>query len=140
MVRVYVDVVCDLFHAGHVNFFKQARFLGDVLIVGVNTDDLIDSYKRRPVLSLAERYAVVASCRYVDEVIPGAESPVTESFIRENNIDLVVHGDDMATAELEYWYRVPMRLGILRTVPYYPELSTSMIIERIRARIENDDI
>ena len=140
MIRVYVDVVCDLFHAGHVHFLEQARSLGDVLIVGVNTDELVESYKRRPVLSLEERCAVVASCRFVDEVIRGAPSPITESFIRDNAIDLVVHGDDMSPSELEYWYAEPMRLGILKTVPYYRELSTSMIDNRIRQRVERDEL
>lgn len=138
--RVYVDVVCDLFHVGHVRFLERARALGDTLIVGVNTDDLVITYKRRPVLTLAERCEVVAACRFVDEVIPGAASPVTESFIAEHEIDWVVHGDDMDTSALEYWYSDPIRLGILRTVPYYPKLSTSMIIDRIRRRVHDDDI
>ena len=140
MTRVYVDVVCDLFHVGHVRFLQRARSLGDTLIAGVCADDLVTTYKRRPVLSLAERCEVVAACRFVDEVIPGAPSPVTESFVLEHAIDYVVHGDDMKTAELEYWYGDPIRLGILRTVPYYADLSTSMIIERIRHRIHHDDI
>ncbi|MEZ4732261.1 MAG: adenylyltransferase/cytidyltransferase family protein [Caldilineaceae bacterium] len=72
MIRIYTDVVGDLFHWGHVNLFKQLRTLGDYLIVGVNTDELVESYKRRPILTLAERVAMVSACRYVDEVIAGA--------------------------------------------------------------------
>ena len=48
MKRVYVDMVGDLFHIGHINMFKQARELGDYLIVGVHSDKAVESYKRTP--------------------------------------------------------------------------------------------
>lgn len=68
-VRVYVDIVGDLFHAGHVEFFKKAKALGDYLIVGVLADEVVQGYKREPVLTLEERVKVIESCKYVDEVI-----------------------------------------------------------------------
>ena len=72
MIRVYTDVVGDLFHWGHVEFFRLARDLGDVLVVGVHDDDTVAVYKRRPILTLDERIRVVAGCRWVDEVVPAA--------------------------------------------------------------------
>jgi cytidyltransferase-like protein len=120
---------------GHIRFLRQARALGNRLIVGVMSDELVETYKRRPILTLDERAEVVAACRYVDEVIPAAPAPVTESFLREHRIDLVVHGDDFDPATVEYWYGVPLRLGMFRTVSYTSGISTSVILERMREQI-----
>ena len=73
--RVYVDIVGDLFHAGHVAFFQKARQFGDTLIVGVLADDVVEGYKRAPILTLEESVAVIKACRYVDEVIVAPPHP-----------------------------------------------------------------
>ena len=57
MTRVYVDIVGDLFHSGHVESLKKARALGDYLLVGVCADDVVGHNKRRPVLLMEERAA-----------------------------------------------------------------------------------
>ena len=49
---MYVDMVADLFHYGHVNFLRQARECGDYLLVGVHADETVMTYKRRPILSM----------------------------------------------------------------------------------------
>ncbi|MEZ4710309.1 MAG: adenylyltransferase/cytidyltransferase family protein [Caldilineaceae bacterium] len=134
MTRIYTDVVGDLFHWGHVNLLKQLRTLGDHLIVGVNTDELVESYKRRPILTLDERVAMVSACRYVDEVIAGAPAPISVEFIREHKIDIVARGDDFSSESAHYWYDAPLQLGIFRTVPYTAGISTSAIIQRILDR------
>lgn len=131
MTRIYTDVVGDLFHWGHVNLFRQIRTLGDYLIVGVNTDELVESYKRRPILTLAERVEMVSACRYVDEVIAGAPAPINADFIAEHKIDLVVRGDDLSPESMHYWYGAPIMRGIFKTVPYTSGISTSAIIQRI---------
>ena len=92
-MRVYADMVADLFHRGHVEFLRQARALGDHLIVGVIGDDQLAEWKRHPILNLEERVAVVAACRYVDEVIPNAPWIMNSDFIAQQHIELVVHGD-----------------------------------------------
>lgn len=56
-VRVYVDMVGDLFHAAHVALLREARSHGDRLVVGVLSDETAASYKRRPIMTLAERVA-----------------------------------------------------------------------------------
>jgi cytidyltransferase-like protein len=48
---VYTDMCADLFHAGHVNFLRQARALGDRLVVGIHSDETIASYKGTPVMN-----------------------------------------------------------------------------------------
>ncbi len=134
MIRVYVDMEADLFHYGHVEFLKKARALGDCLLVGVIADDVLVSYKRRPILTMNERVASVAGCRYADEVLPNAPFIVDRDWIRKHDIHLVVHGDDFSPDEMEHYYRVPMDMGMFRTVPYTHDISTSEIIRRITGR------
>ena len=132
MTRVYVDMVADLFHYGHVEFLRKARSLGDYLLAGVCRDDTLVAYKRRPILTMRERAASVAGCRYVDEVLPDAPFRVTRDWIELHAIDLVVHGDDFSDEQLDYFYSVPINMGIFRTVPYTRGISTGEIIRRCR--------
>jgi len=138
MTRVYVDMVADLFHHGHVRFLERARQFGDVLVVGIHSDDTVAGYKRRPVMTMEERVGVVSCCRYVDEVIPDAPLSVTRDWLDRHRIDLVVHGDDLSDESLREMYDVPRQLGILRLVPYTESVSTSDVIERIRNRINEN--
>lgn len=135
-IRVYVDVVADLMHPGHVAFFKNAKEFGNYLIVGVHSDEDVDSYKRVPILNLEERVALVSSCRYVDEVYVGAPLRITEEFVKKMNIDVVVHGDDFNPDTRLEWYGVPIQLGIFKTVPYTKGVSTTEIIQRIKDRFK----
>jgi cytidyltransferase-like protein len=133
-VRVYADIVGDLFHSGHVEFFRQAKAFGDVLIIGVLADDTVESYKRIPILMLEERVAVISACRYVDEVIVAPPLRVSEEWIAEHQIDFVVHGDDFNQATILDQYEAAFHLGIFRTVPYTKGISSTEIIRRIVAR------
>jgi len=138
---VYADITGDLFHAGHVAFLKKAKALGDHLIVGIITDEHVETYKRRPVLSVKDRAAVVRGCKYVDEVIEGVSPICTKEWIAKKGIDVVVHGDDFNPKDpltLEQ-YGAAMEAGIFQTVPYTPGISTSDIINRIVKRSKEGD-
>jgi cytidyltransferase-like protein len=132
--RVYVDIVGDLFHAGHVAFFQQAKAFGDYLIVGVLADDVVEGYKRVPVLSLEERVKVISACKYVDEVIVAPPLRLTEELIDAWKIDYVVHGDDFNPDLVQDQYGVALKRGIFRTVPYTNGISSTNIIHRIVER------
>ena len=132
MIRVYADMAADLFHYGHMRFLKKARTLGDYLLVGICADDVLVSYKREPILTMEERVASVAGCRYVDEVLPDAPLMVDRAWIEKYNIDLVVHGDDYSQEQQEYYYKVPIEMGIFRTVAYTQGISTTEIIRRCK--------
>lgn len=131
---VYVDVTCDMMHMGHVNFLRQARSFGDYLIVGVLPDEEVMTYKRRPVLNLKERAAMLRACKYVDEVLEGVPIRRTKEWLMENNIAYVVHGDDFDPETCNDQYAAPIELGIFRLVPYTPGISTTEIISRIVER------
>jgi cytidyltransferase-like protein len=138
MIRVYVDMVADLFHPGHVQFLSKARAFGDALVVGIHSDDTVASYKRRPLMTMVERMAVVAGCRYVDEVVADAPLVLDAAWVKTHRIDLVVHGDDFDEDMAAKLYGVPMEMGIFRTVPYTPGVSTSDLLSRLRLRIDED--
>lgn len=130
-VRVYVDVVGDLFHFGHVEIIRKAKNYGDILIVGVHSDEAVETYKRRPVMTLEERVRSVQACPYVDVVLPHAPLKVSHEWIEKHQIDVVIHGDDISEEVMNEWYEVPIELGILQLVPYTAEISTTQIIERV---------
>lgn len=134
MTRVYADVVADLFHHGHVEFLRQARELGDHLIVGVHSDATVEGYKRRPIMTMDERIRLVEACRHVDEVVADAPLIIDDAYIRRHRIDLVVHGDDFDEQTMTAFYGLSERLGILRVVSHTPGISTSEIIRRVRER------
>ncbi len=126
-------MVADLFHYGHVNFLRTAREHGDYLLVGIHSDEVVRNYKRAPILSMDERVACVAGCRYVDEVVPDAPLTVTREWIEQHEIDLVVHGNDFTEELCKIYYEAPIEMGIFRIVSYTPGISTSDIITRCKA-------
>ncbi|KAK1355512.1 Ethanolamine-phosphate cytidylyltransferase [Heracleum sosnowskyi] len=97
-IRVYMDGCFDMMHYGHCNALRQARALGDQLVVGVVSDDEITANKGPPVTPLNERMIMVSAVKWVDEVIPDAPYAITEDFMKklfdEYNIDYIIHGDD----------------------------------------------
>ena len=125
-------MVADLFHFGHMNFLRVAREHGDYLLVGIHSDEVAEDYKRKPILSMDERVASVAGCRYVDEVIPDAPLSVDREWIEQHEIDLVIHGDDFNQELYELCYKTPIEMGIFRTVKYTPGISTTEIITRCK--------
>jgi glycerol-3-phosphate cytidylyltransferase len=132
IMRVYADMTADLFHSGHIEFLKQARALGDYLIVGIMSDEDVTKWKRPPILNIDERVAVVAACRYVDEAIPNAPWITDADWIAKNNIDIVVHGDDYSEDQLDFSHKAAIDLGIFRPIPYTPGISSTDIILRCK--------
>jgi len=126
-------MVADLFHYGHVNFLRKASSHGDFLLVGVHADEVVMTYKRRPILSMEERVASVEGCRYADEVIPNAPLEIDRNFIEKHNIDLVMHGDDFSNDLEKLCYKIPMEMGIYQTVGYTEGISTTDLIDRVKA-------
>jgi ethanolamine-phosphate cytidylyltransferase len=124
-------MVGDLFHAGHVSLLREARTHGDWLVVGVLSDETAASYKRRPIMSLAERVAVIESCRYVDEVVEDAPLQVTEDFLAEHDIATVVHGDDLSPRDADFVYGPAAAAGNLRYVRRTAGISTTQLIQRV---------
>jgi glycerol-3-phosphate cytidylyltransferase len=129
-VRVITFGTFDLFHLGHVNIFRRAKALGDWLTVGVSSDELNERKKgRRPVFSLAERMAIVADSRFVDEVFVERALELKGGYIRAYHADILVMGDDWQGKFDEFG-------SICRVVylPRTPEISSTQIISSVRSR------
>ena len=138
-VIVYVDMVGDMFHEGHIELFKKARAFGNYLLVGVLSDESVEEYKRSPILTMKERIKVVEACKYVDEVVANPPLRPTVEWLQDHNIQYVVHGDDFSQDLLEDQYGASIKLGILRIVPYTPNISTTNVIQRIIERYKDGE-
>jgi glycerol-3-phosphate cytidylyltransferase len=86
----------DLMHAGHIVMLQESKQLCDYLIVGLLTDPTLDrpDTKNKPIQSIFERYVQVASCQYVDEVIPFESEKDLEDMIRTINPDIRICGEE----------------------------------------------
>jgi choline-phosphate cytidylyltransferase/glycerol-3-phosphate cytidylyltransferase len=92
---VYTSGTFDMFHSNHLKMIKYARGLGETLIVGVSSDELVCSYKKAPIIPFEERLAIVGALKYPDVVIP--QRSLDHSILVKNlNIDAFVVGDDWA--------------------------------------------
>jgi len=134
---VYTDMCADLFHAGHVNFLRQARALGDRLVVGIHGDATIASYKDAPVQTMEERVAVVAACRYVDQVVPDAPLVVSPRYLDALGVHVVCHADEIDAAARDRMYGEILSTHGLELVPYTPGISTRGLRERVLAAARN---
>lgn len=87
-----------MMHFGHANLLRQARELGDYLVVGVHSDADIMKNKGIPVMNEQERYAAVRACKWVDEVAEGAPYVTELKWLDKYGCQYCVHGDDLVTA------------------------------------------
>ncbi|CAB9516315.1 Ethanolamine-phosphate cytidylyltransferase [Seminavis robusta] len=132
---IYMDGVFDMFHIGHLQAIQQCAAWGDRVILGLVSDEDAKGYKRPPIIPQEERLAIVSAIRYVDQVICPNPFIVTQEFMDEHQIDLVVHGfADPADEERQReFFEVPRRLGKFRTIRYHQGLSTTDIIARMQS-------
>ena len=90
----YTTGVFDMFHIGHLNILKRAKEQCDYLIVGVTTDELCFSRKKKkPIICEAERMAIVTELRCVDRVVLQENMNKLEA-VKKYNVDVVFVGSD----------------------------------------------
>lgn len=94
-IKIWVDGCFDMMHYGHANVLRQAKALGDYLVVGVHSDAEITANKGIPVTKEEERYAAVRACKWVDEVVPGAPFTTSLEVMDKYDCQYCVHGDDI---------------------------------------------
>lgn len=96
----YTSGVYDLFHIGHLNLLKRAKEQCDYLIVSVSTDELAQEYKKRkPIISLEDRIAIVEAIKYVDKVVPQINRNKLEAY-HKYKFDKIFVGSDWKGSEL----------------------------------------
>ncbi len=129
---VFTNGCFDILHRGHVTYLHRARALGDLLVVGLNTDAGVRRLKGpgRPINSLEERAQVLAALGCVDHVVAfGEDSPV--DLIRRLRPDVFVKGGDYTLATLPEAPLVRDLGGDVQILPLTEGRSTTRLIERI---------
>ena len=130
---VFTNGVFDLLHPGHVRYLRQARELGDALIVGVNSDRSVRLNKGegRPIHVEAERAEILAALQVVDVVVV-FDDETPHEVIAAVQPDVLVKGADWPEDGIVGRDIVEARGGVVVRVPVESGYSTSLIIEKIR--------
>lgn len=131
-IVVFTNGCFDLLHAGHVRYLSQARSLGDVLVVAINSDRSVRALKGegRPILSEAERVEVLSGLESVDYVtVFDEETP--EQVIAALLPDALVKGGDWPVDKIVGREAVEAAGGHVVSLPYVEGSSTSEVIDRI---------
>jgi D-beta-D-heptose 7-phosphate kinase/D-beta-D-heptose 1-phosphate adenosyltransferase len=132
---VFTNGVFDILHRGHVEYLDRARQLGDVLVVGMNSDESVRRIKgdRRPIVECGDRSFVLSHLDCVDYVcVFGEDTPalMIESLVP----DVLVKGADWKVSDIVGRETVERAGGRVATIEFTPERSTTGIIERILER------
>lgn len=124
----------DLFHVGHVRLLERVKSFGDILIVGVSTDEFNKEKGKQSFFSFEERVEILESCQYVDKVIPENGWEQKYYDINQFDVDVFVMGDDWA-GEFDYLKEICEVRYIPRTV----EISTTKIKKKL-SKISKDKL
>ncbi|MDW5327647.1 D-glycero-beta-D-manno-heptose 1-phosphate adenylyltransferase [Plantactinospora sp. KLBMP9567] len=135
---VFTNGCFDVLHRGHVRYLDQARDLGDLLVVAVNSDDSVRRLKGtdRPVNPVEDRVAVLAALSCVDHVVVFEEDSPS-ALIEAIRPDVYVKGGDYPPDMVPEAPLVRRLGGQVRTLGYVPDKSTSAVIDRIRSHGED---
>ncbi len=131
---VFTNGVFDILHAGHVHYLQAAKSLGDVLVVGLNTDQSVRNLGKgpdRPINCLADRMAVVGALRCVDFVL-SFEEGTPERLIMDLKPDVHCKGGDYVIDDLPEAEIVESYGGRVAILPFAAGHSTTDVIRRIR--------
>jgi cytidyltransferase-like protein len=131
--RVFTRMVADLFHPGHVNFLRAARALGSHLTVCVVSDErVLDNKGKHPVMTQAERVAVVSACRYVDDVITDSPVNATQEFMKTHGFDIYAFACASEQERLgKYQQCALLPSEMIHEIDYLPGISTSDLVMRV---------
>ena len=134
---VFTNGCFDLLHPGHIQTLEKARSLGDLLVVGVNSDRSVRLLKgeSRPLIPEPERAEILAALEAVDFVVLFDEDPPRELIARLCP-DLLVKGADWGADEVVGRAEVEASGGRVVSLPIEPGYSTSAILEKIRSSVE----
>lgn len=129
---VFTNGCFDILHAGHVSYLQRAKALGDILIIGVNSDDSIRRLKgpTRPINALEDRIQVLAALDCVDYLI-AFEEDSPSNLIRKLCPDIYVKGGDYTKETLPETPVVEEYGGVIEFLPFVENRSTTKIIKRI---------
>jgi cytidyltransferase-like protein len=134
-IRIYIDGIFDLFHRGHLDVLRKAKEFrkNTTLIVGVISDNDATQYKRKPIYNEEDRYLIINSIKYVDEVIFCPPLKLNNDFIKKYQIDLVLHSFSNVTdyEKQKEFYSGDIE-NIFHIIPYNSNISTTNLLETMK--------
>ena len=133
---VFTNGCFDLLHAGHMYLLREAKKLGDVLIVALNSDASVARLKGdgRPIVLEEDRADAIAAIESVDYLVV-FEEPDPMELLRIVRPDVLVKGDDYSESEVVGAEFLKGYGGVVRLIPVRQGISTSRLVEKIRATL-----
>lgn len=129
MIIVYTYVCGDILHKGHIEYLKNAKSLGDKLIVGVLTDEAVMEKKAKPAMSFDERFDLVRGLEWVDLAVAQREySPL--SNVQAIKPDILVEVTDHKEQPANKFMQSIN--GRVVSLPYYPNHSSTQVKDKIK--------
>ena len=134
---VFTNGCFDILHLGHIDYLSKAADLGDILIIGVNTDEGVARLKgpSRPICDQTQRTMILASLHIVDAVVLFNEDTPYE-LIKVVQPDVLVKGADYKPDDIVGYDIVKAKNGIVTTIEYLPGYSTSEIESKIKGNLK----
>ncbi len=130
---VFTNGCFDILHLGHIDYLSKAKDLGDVLVIGLNTDLSVQRLKgkNRPVVNEGARAMLLASLLFVDAVVLFDEDTPYE-FIKTVQPNILVKGSDYKEEDIVGYDIVKSNGGSIRTIDFLEGYSTTSIIEKLK--------
>jgi|688.fasta_scaffold12754_10 glycerol-3-phosphate cytidylyltransferase len=132
MKRVYIPGVWDLFHIGHLNVLREAKKLGDYLVVGVCSDDICINTKCKPIIKEDWRLEVIENIKFVDYALVYRNLDYFQ-YIKDQEISIFAVGEEFGYLE-EHQRAIALckenKIEMVK-IPRYPGISSTIIKEKI---------
>ena len=129
---VFTNGCFDILHVGHIEYLNKARALGDLLVIGLNSDRSVKKIKGkgRPINKELDRAKVLAALSFVDYVTIFS-SPTPEGLIKILKPDILVKGGDWKVNEIVGGDFVKLRGGKVVSIPFVKGYSTTSLIKKM---------
>lgn len=130
----YTTGVFDMFHIGHLNILRNAKAQCDYLIVGVSTDALVQKEKNKtPIISFADRAAIVEAIKYVDKVVPQVDKNKMAAWEQHKFHKMFVGSDWQGTPQWQAFEKQFAPLGVeIVYLPHTDGISSTQLREVLR--------
>jgi len=129
---VFTNGCFDILHIGHVRYLKKARSLGDILVIGLNSDSSVRAIKgkERPINNQKDRAELLSALSFVDYVVVFSET-TPEKIIKKIKPDILVKGGDWKAEDIVGGDFVKMRGGKVVSIPFVKGYSTTGLIKKM---------
>ncbi len=129
---VFTNGCFDIIHQGHIDYLAKAKDLGDILIIGLNTDQSVSTIKgkNRPIQDQESRAIILASMQFVDAIVYFSD-PTPYELISSIQPDILVKGADYKPEEIVGYDIVKQKGGEIKTLTFLEGYSTTSIENKI---------